>query len=181
MGKLSDYLVKYSGLSLGTHRFSFEIGDSFFEAFDNAELKQAEGIVDLDLVKHSSMLELFFDIRISVGLSCDRCLVEGRVPLRGEQKLIVKFGEATGEEPDDIVVLPQDDGEIQVGQYLYEFIMLMLPLQRVLCDMTGDKSLCDNELLAKLSELSGEEKDETEEKSAEIDPRWQKLKDLGLN
>jgi Uncharacterized ACR, COG1399. len=41
--------------------------------------------------------------------------------------LSLKFGKEYSEESDEIVIIPEDDGEINIAWFLYEFIVLSLP------------------------------------------------------
>ena len=42
MVKLTDFQITFSGLKLGSHKFDFQIEDSFFQLFDYAELSSGQ-------------------------------------------------------------------------------------------------------------------------------------------
>lgn len=117
------------------------------------------------------MLELDISFSGNVELECDVCTGLYAQPIRGEERLIVKFGEESYDETDEIIVLHPGEYEINIAQPLYEFIHLALPARRV-----HPEGECDPEVLKKLEELNSgeEEKDDT-------DPRWDALKGLNLN
>jgi uncharacterized metal-binding protein YceD (DUF177 family) len=78
-----------------------------------------------------------------------------------------------------LLILPFGEFEINIAQYIYEMIVLSIPLRRVHPGIK-DGSL-KTEALTKLKELAIEEqkKENKEEKEQEnTDPRWDKLKQL---
>ena len=91
-------------------------------------------------------------------------------------KLIVSFGEEFNNENEELLILPHGEFEMDIAQYIYEMIVLSVPLRRVHPGVK-DGSL-KTEALTKLNELTvKEEKEEIKEKE-NIDPRWDKLKQL---
>ena len=46
-------------------------------------------------------------------------------------RLVVKFGSAYSEESDEIVIIPESEGEINIAWFLYEFIALAIPIKHV--------------------------------------------------
>lgn len=122
--------------------------------------------------KSSTMLELFFHIEGTVCVSCDLCTGDFSLPIDGDEKLIVKFGEEEFENTDDIIILPHGEHQINIAQPLYEFINLLLPAKRV-----HPEGECDPEMLRKLEEYRAGDKDSGES----TDPRWDMLKNIKLN
>ena len=47
------------------------------------------------------------------------------------EHLYVKFGSEYSEENDDVVIVPEAEGEINIAWFLYEFIALTIPLKHV--------------------------------------------------
>uniref|UniRef100_UPI0035697027 YceD family protein n=1 Tax=Lutibacter sp. TaxID=1925666 RepID=UPI0035697027 len=75
---------------------------------------------------------------------------------------------------EELLIIPYSDHKINVAQYIYEVIVLALPLKRIHPGV-NDGTL-HSEVLDKLREL--EIKEEEIEKDKEIDPRWNKLKNI---
>ena len=89
--------------------------------------------------------------------------------------LVVKFGQEYNDENDAILIIPHAEYEINVAQYIYELIILSVPLKRI---HPGVKDgTLKSEALKKLEELSPEQKDNNNN-TDEVDPRWDKLKKL---
>jgi uncharacterized metal-binding protein YceD (DUF177 family) len=167
---LRHFIIPFSGLKVGHHAFNFEIDDKFFEHFDYSEIKKGSLHVDCLLDKQVRMMVLYFDINGTVRIPCDRCAEEYDQPINGKQKLIVKFGIDRLEEAEDIMVLTEKDHELDVSQFLYEYLHLMLPFKKVHGTDENGNSLCNPEVTRYI----------VEKEEHPIDPRWealQKLKD----
>jgi uncharacterized protein len=171
MNYMKEFLISFSGLSLGKHEYEFEIKDKFFESLEYSEIKKGNVHLDMTLEKHSVMLILNFSFKGEVTVMCDRCADDFEIPVEGENRLIVKFGPEPGEESEDIIVIGEGEHEIDISQYIYEYITLALPLQRIHGDDENGVSLCDPEVLKKLEEISVKHEQGT-------DPRWDALKGL---
>jgi uncharacterized metal-binding protein YceD (DUF177 family) len=172
-----EYIIQFVGLGLGLHDYTFEVGDSFFQDLDYSEIKHANIHVNLHLLKQSQMMVLEFEIGGTVKSECDLCTGEFDLVLEGTHKLIVKVGGSdTGNDDDDIITIAANEHELDLAQYIYEYIALSLPIKRVHPEDKNGKSTCDKEVLEKLDEFLLEE-----EKEEETDPRWNGLKNIKLN
>ena len=115
MAKNNEYLIQYSGLSLGVHSYEYEIGKAFFESLDYHEFDDCRIKVKLDFEKSASMLVLFFSISGTVKAPCDRCLEDMLVKLNGDFKQIIKISDyEQSEETDEILVVPSAEYEIDI-------------------------------------------------------------------
>ena len=166
-----EFVIPFGGLSLGVHHYDFDINDKFFSFFEGSELENGKLKVDLELTKQSTMLILKFHIAGTSNVPCDRCSDLFDMEVKGDHQLIVKLGDEDFGDNDEIVSIPLTESEIEVSNYIYEFIILSLPQRRVHPDVKG-KSTCNKQMLKKLKEIAVKEKEKT------TDPRWDKLKDL---
>lgn len=179
MGELKKYAIAFSSLGLGKHEFSFDIDKKFFELIGNLELAEAVGVANVTLTKQSTMLILDFQIKISIPQICDRCLAEAPIKLESEHQLIIKFGEQEDNDNDEILVLPHTESEVNVVQFIYEFIFVMIPLQKILCELNNDTTICDQDVISKINKHQVNTQPDSDKDS--IDPRWQQLKNIKLN
>ncbi|CAN5318619.1 DUF177 domain-containing protein [soil metagenome] len=174
-----EYIIQFVGLNIGLHEYKFEVGDLFFKDFEYSEIQHANIVVNLNLLKQSQMMVLEFEIGGTVKMECDLCTGEFDLPITGLHKLIVKVGGSdTGNEDDDIITVAANEHQLDLAQYIYEYITLSLPIKRVHpLDKEGN-STCDKEVLKKLEKFIVEEEKEEEDKN---DPRWNDLKNIKLN
>jgi len=176
MKKLNEYLIPFVGLKLGKHQFEYQIDKTFFDYFEYDDFETANIQVDLVLEKKSLMLELHFDHKGSVHVPCDVTGEMFDLPVEGNTKVVVQFGEEFNNENEELLILPHGEHQIDVSQYIYEMIALSVPLKRVHPGI--EDGTLKSDVLDKLNELSVTEVNEEVEEEKEIDPRWDKLKQL---
>ena len=173
MSKRDLYAVRLSGLAEGDHDFSFELDHKFFASREESEIENGNVRAEVILEKKVGLLALHFHIEGEVEVQCDRCLEPFTTKVLTDQKIFVKFGETPGEIEEDVIMIHRDDHEIELAQYLYEFILLALPFQRIHSDDENGVPECDPEMIRRLKEHQGPvaKKDQT-------DPRWDTLKGI---
>jgi uncharacterized protein len=172
MGK-KQFVIQFGGLSIGAHEYEFEVNDTFFDRFEFSEIKKANILVKVELLKQSTVMTLNFDISGTIGIECDRCTGDFTIPLEAKDSLVVKHGDRD-ETNDEILVLAHGDTEMDISQPLYEFIVLALPGKKIPCEMSPDYK-CDQETLNKLKGISVETPEENK------NPLWDKLKNINFN
>lgn len=129
MKKLKEYIIPISGLSEGVHQFDFQIDDSFFEHFEASPIKKADLRVDFYFDKQMSMYMLIFEVDGKVSVICDRCLEEFEMPIKSSNTLIAKF-DASEADDAEVIYIPKTAIEIDIAEFIYEFIVLSVPLMR---------------------------------------------------
>jgi uncharacterized protein len=166
--------IPIRGLKEGRYTYDLEIGEKFFEQFEESEIKEGNLSVCIELDKRSSHFDLIFKIRGQVKICCDRCLEMFLHTLSCENRLLVKFGKKWDDSDPDILTVPTDEKELDISQSLYEFIHLALPIKRIHPDNKIGESSCNPDMLGKINEhIVNNEK--------ENDPRWDELKKLVNN
>jgi uncharacterized metal-binding protein YceD (DUF177 family) len=171
----SEFKIQFSGLSDGTHKFDFEINNKFFELINSDLIKNGNLIIHATMHKTSSLLTFDFTGDGTIDVECDRCTCNSKFPIAGDEEafLLVKLDNNFNNEDSDIITLPKEESEIDLSNYIFEFINTLVPLSIIPCEFLDDDTLCNQEVLDKLNQLS-ERKIEIEE----IDPRWSALKNL---
>jgi len=171
MGYLKQFAVPFTGLKAGNYNFAFEIDDRFFEHFEYSEIKHGSVDVEVVLERQQRMMIFNFLFSGSVIIPCDRCGEDFSQPVDGEEQLIVKFGSDHHEESDDVLVITEDEHEIDLSQFIYEYIHLLLPMRKVHGTDENGESLCNPEITGRIKE----------EEDHPVDPRWEALKKLKDN
>lgn len=146
--------------------------------FEHPVVSGGELHIDLDLDKQTNLIQLDFQFKGFLRVECDRCAVTAPYPIEGDARLILQMQEGESDD-DEIVYLPYEAYEYNVAQYIYETLALSLPLRVVPCEVTGDKSICDQTVISHLDAMSVPEPKEEEE--TPVDPRWAALKKLSGN
>jgi uncharacterized metal-binding protein YceD (DUF177 family) len=174
VSKRGTYAIRISGLGEGEHHFSFELDQQFFASFDHPDVQNGTVRAEAVLEKKPGFMAIHFTMHGEVALECDRCLDCFSVAIQTTQTIFVKVGDTPGELEDDVIMIGKDEHEIEVGQIMYEYIILSLPVQRVHPEDVSGKSKCNPEMIKRLNDYSL-----TGTKSKEkADPRWDALKDI---
>ena len=174
MSGKGTYAVRISGVGEGVHHFSFELDDLFFASFDNPDLRNGSVRAAVELEKKAGFMALHFRFTGEVSLACDRCLDLFRETIAHEETVFVKLGDTPGELEDNVIMIRPEDHEIEVGQIMYEYIVLSLPVQRVHPVDEHGRSGCDPEMLRRLKSLTIKESNP----ERLTDPRWDALKGI---
>jgi uncharacterized metal-binding protein YceD (DUF177 family) len=94
-------------------------------------------------------------------------------PIEADNRLLVKLGD-TYSEDDDTVTIDENEGVLDVSWFIYEFVMLAIPIKHV-----HAPGKCNSAMTQKLEELSGAARS-SEEEDGTTDPRWEKLRNLKI-
>jgi len=169
---IDEFDIPIYGLKEGIHNYSFEVGNKFFEYFNNNDLPSGELIVEVIINKQSQFIE--FDLRLKgyLNLVCDRCLEEFDYYIDFEEKIFVRFGDKFEELDDNIIVIPKGEARINIAQYIYELTVVSIPYKKVHPEISSGKTACNPEMIKKLNELK------VEDTIDRTDPRWDILKNL---
>lgn len=191
MGKFKLYKLPLIGLPLGTHNYEYELGNQFFKDIDGTEVQKGNVHVALTVKNRGDIFELNFEISGVVQIPCDRCLDDMDYEVSTQEHLYVKFGKEYSEENDDVVIIPEEDGEINLAWFLYEFVALTIPLKHVHAPGKCNKAM-SFKLRKHTARRIGDEEDadtedgfEEDEEEMEddntTDPRWDELKKITDN
>jgi uncharacterized metal-binding protein YceD (DUF177 family) len=122
------------------------------------------------------MLEVSFAHKGTVNVPCDLTGEQFDLLIKGKINLVVQFGDEFNNDNEELLILPHGEHQIDLAQYIYEMIVLSIPQKRV---HPGVKEgTLQTEALRKLNELQVKDVEEVTKKEEEIDPRWDKLKQL---
>ncbi|MEC5146271.1 DUF177 domain-containing protein [Chitinophaga sp. 212800010-3] len=137
MKPLREFDIAFVGLKPGEHSFQYTIGDSFFDNFEEPkDFSNCEVTVQLTLDKKSSFFLLKFAIGGKVTVTCDRCGEAFDMQLWDDFNQVIKLADnpeelASGEEDPDVSYISRTESHLNVADYIYEFIYLSIPMQRI--------------------------------------------------
>ncbi len=154
MNRFSEYIIPFNSYSNGQYEFEFELNEAFFDLFPESDIRLPRVLAKVRLLKQERQLEFDFNLVGHVVLPCDRCLEDYEQKVEGHYKLFGKFGSGRSEEEFDVVWISQDMYQIDISQYLYEYVILSLPMRKV--HPEGKKGMpgCNPEMLDLLDHLS---------------------------
>jgi uncharacterized metal-binding protein YceD (DUF177 family) len=171
---MKEFIIPFVGLKEGKHHFEFNIKKAFFDFFKYDEFNDVHITTSLLLNKTSTMMELEFVSQGTINVNCDLTNEPFDQDVYSDLKLIVRFGEEFNDENEEILILPHGEYEVDVKQYIYEMIVLSKPFK--LSHPGIEDGTLDIEILSSIEKYSL--KENTEESTEDVDPRWNKLKNL---
>jgi uncharacterized metal-binding protein YceD (DUF177 family) len=175
MKQLNEFLIPFIGLKLGKHQFEYQVDKTFFVDFGFDEFEDSSIKVNVVLEKKSIFMELAFKHKGTVNVPCDLTGEFFDLPVKGKINVVVQFGEQFNNDNEELLILPHGEHQIDLKQYIYEMIVLSVPLKKV---HPGIKDgTLKTPVLDKLKELSVKDQNQSKQEE-EIDPRWDKLKKL---
>ncbi len=191
MGKFDLYKVELKNLSPGVHEYEYFLENKFFVNIDGDEVQKGKVKVNLTVKRTSMVFDMNFQLEGIVYVPCDRCLDDMELPVSTQNKLVVKFGKEYAEESEEIVIIPEEEGEINLAWFIYEFIALAIPMKHIHAPGKCNKAMSSK--LKKHTARRADDEDEFDEEAADdivvdddaadipSDPRWDALKGLVEN
>lgn len=172
MRVLDRFNIDIYKLSNAIHQYDFEFGDTLFGEFEDGFVDKGKGKVNVSLEKNESFIKLTMIIDGNIELQCDRSLDLFDFPINIEKSIIFKYGEEEQELDDEIIIINRNRQSLNLAEFIYEFIGLEVPMKK-LHPRFEDET--DNDELIYSSENDNKE---VENKTTDIDPRWEILKKL---
>lgn len=175
-----QYTIKLRSLSEGDHEYDWTLDDAFFARLSEGAIHGGEVFVDLDLRRTGEVFSLHLYYEGYVTTTCDRCLEPVDLDLEDERELVVKFGHNPDESTDEILIVDEHNGVLDLEWLLYEDVMLALPLQHM-----HPEGECSAEMMALYDAVATDQVRDPEDDSLGIerdeegiDERWAALKQL---
>ncbi|MDR0798735.1 MAG: DUF177 domain-containing protein [Dysgonamonadaceae bacterium] len=186
MGKFDVYRVDLKGMHTDVLKQEYLLDNQYFANIGSEDLQRGKVHASATITRTADVFKFDFHIYGTVVIPCDRCLDDMDFPVDITPHLIVKFGKDYSEESDEIVVIPEAEGMINLAWFLYEFIALAIPIKHV-----HAPGKCNRQMSSKLKQHTpkGDDDDSfdmddseslliTDDDEAPTDPRWDILKEL---
>lgn len=168
MCNMETYKIDLLALEGDVTTYNFHLSDAFFEEIQAPEIKHGNLDVDLRVKKVSNMFEIDFHTQGVVSIPCDICLEDMEQPIDTKDSLVVRLGVVNEEDEDDeIVTVDREQGIFDASWYIYEFIILSIPIKHV-----HEEGQCNPEMLKMFHDHQVSDQDG---QAKPIDSRWQEL------
>ncbi len=190
MAKFALYNIPLKSLKTDSQTFEFTLDDCYFKKIDSPEVQRGNVTAKVTVYKKANLFDLSFDLNGVVLIPCDRCLDDMEQPIQYKDQLQVKFGDCFCEEG-DIVVVPESEGAINIAWFLYEFIVLNIPMKHV-----HQPGQCNKTMVGKLKKhITRQKSDDDDMEDLDLDdddvdvitdevptdPRWDGLQNIFEN
>jgi uncharacterized protein len=168
----NQYIIRFKGLSEGIHSISFNVDSKFFAEFAEIEARDGNLQVLVTLNKKPDFMVLDINIKGTLLVQCDRCLEYFDYNVDYKDSLLVKFSDNTTTQSDEVIILHPNDSELDLKQYIYEYISLSIPYRKVHPETKDGISLCKKEMIDKIHQF------EAENNEKKVMANWEKLKNI---
>jgi uncharacterized metal-binding protein YceD (DUF177 family) len=156
-------------LSNKKHEYQFEWNDGLFTIAESSLVQKGQGECQVILDKSDTMITLEFNISGAIELTCDRSLELFDHSIEFGEHLILKLGDENAELGDEILMIHRDTQQLNIAEYLYQYINLAIPMKNIHPDLIDE----EDEGIVFVTETAPEKN-----KNNEVDPRWAALKKL---
>ena len=185
MEKLELYDIDLKNFNDSSRVYTYKVSDDFFETIEAPGINKGDLEVQLSVKKGIGYFTLDFHIEGVVECLCDRCLDALEVDVDTDDTLKVKLGLEYDDSDDEMLIVPENEGLVNVAWYIYEFAYLSLPYRKV-----HEDGMCNEEMMDTLnhvltteavetdSEYDDEDEDLLPDNQGETDPRWDALKKI---
>ena len=90
------------------------------------------------------------------------------LPIATDNKLVARLGDEF-DDSDEYIVIPADEGILDVAWLIYEFVALAVPMRHV-----HEEGQCNPDMIRRIEQLVVDSSDDDEA----VDPRWKELEKL---
>ncbi len=148
MSNRREFEIAFVGLRPGVHEFNYSVDDRFFVEYNEQDFKNVTAQVKLALEKSNSFMLLRFEIGGKAEVTCDRCNNNLPLQLFEEFKVIIRMADEPEvmneqEEDPDVYYISRGESHIDVKDWIYEFVNLSIPMQK-LCEFENmDGPFCN--------------------------------------
>ena len=143
---MKRYIIDAQTLQQQDFEFDLEVGMELFETMDVTDISGADykfRVIGTRLA--TNKLEIELEGEGSVVTQCDRCLDDVTINAEAAGVMVVYFGDEAKPFDGEEVTLQRGD-ELSIAQFVYDSIMLDLPIIRA-----HEPEDCNPEMLARIS------------------------------
>ena len=143
---MKRYIIDAQTLQQQNFEFDLEVGMELFETMDVTDISGADykfRVIGTRLT--TNKLEIELEGEGSVVTQCDRCLDDVTINAEAAGVMVVYFGDEAKPFDGEEVTLQRGD-ELSIAQFVYDSIMLDLPMIRA--HREGD---CNPDMIARIS------------------------------
>lgn len=186
MNTLDSYKVDLKNMRSDRSEYQYCLDKAFFEAINDVLIRDGNVSVNLLVQKVAGSYEFMFRMEGMVRIPCDRCLDEMELPVERVSCVKVKMGDEYADDG-DMIVVPYEDGVLNVAHLMYEIIALEIPIKHVHapgdCNVVMMRVLKEHEAADETGTVEenmsvGASRHGADDSGKSVDPRWDELKKI---
>lgn len=158
MPKRKPIEIAFVGLKPGLHTFEYQVDESFFDETATRDFSDCAATVKVTLDKKNGFMLLKFEVGGRATVVCDRCGNNLSKELWDEFNMVVKMVDDPEtmndqEEDPDVYYISRTESHLQLDEWIYEFVSLSVPLQKMCSAEEMGGPQCNQEVLNMLKEM----------------------------
>ena len=158
MSKKPVFEIAFVGLKPGIHEFKYEVESDFFAEAKENDFNNCTATIKLILDKKSNFMLLKFEVGGKADVICDRCGNSLNKDLWDEFNMLVKMVENPDEmnlqeEDPDVFYISKTESHLYLNDWIYEFVSLSIPLQKMCSEEEFGGPKCNSEVLEMLKSM----------------------------
>ena len=130
MSKFAAYNIDLKALGQGKHSYIYTLDDEYFGKIDSTEVQRGNVTAVVDVMVSAAGYEVKFQVEGTAIIACDRCLDDMVQAIKADDKLRIRLGDELTDDG-EVMVLPERDPVLNVAWFLYELIVLAIPIKHV--------------------------------------------------
>lgn len=152
MAYLDQFSIPVKGLQVGKHEYHYQVDNQFFGCFEGSMIQHGAFNIDVVLIKNIDMMIVEIAFTGFWNTGCDRCLANIQLPLKDQDKYLIKYAEKESDEG-DILFISRETTELNLSKLIFESICISLPVKKTYDCENEVPRPCDMKVLDKLGLL----------------------------
>jgi uncharacterized protein len=175
----NTYQIAFQNLDNGSYDFHFQVDKLLFVQFENEEIHDADLSVSCSLERKFDDFLMKLHAKGSLDLQCDRCLDLYSQEISLNHEINIRLDSETNYDlEENYVTISRESDYIDVSYFIYEMVILGLPIRRVHPEDENGNSLCNPDVI---KYIAGESI-EIDEKETDIsDNHWKETLKTFIN
>ena len=164
--KKDIYNININDIISKNDSLNYTIDKAFFNEFENEDILDANCDVKIIIEKNNSCTKFDMTIDGTLSVQCDRCLEEVVFPIDFYTIIYVKSSTEIDENTwnddgeDEVLWVNPNNAVIDFKQYIYDSLMLSLPIQRTHGNNNIGEQECNSEILKLITFVDNDEEEE---------------------
>ncbi|MDB5261967.1 MAG: hypothetical protein JWQ14_1248 [Adhaeribacter sp.] len=179
--KLHEFDLNLVNLKDKQHEYDYKLNDDFFNLFEQNLVNGGNLTAHLVLDKSSLLLNLAFNIKGVINITCDRSLENFDFPVDINQNLLIRYGNEELELDENVLQILPGTQKINLAQHLFDYIGLTIPMKKLHPRFAADEAGEGDILIYSTATSSDETLSGNPDEVEPIDPRWNILKNISKN
>ena len=145
------YTIDLKAIRTEPVTLNFFLNKEFFSQIPQGQIEDGTAEATVCVTPQHNSFKMEFSLNGKVTVACDRCLGALSKEVDAHDTLIAQWGEADEDEGEGTVIVAKGDGLYDAADFLYELIVLNLPMRLI-----HNENECDAAMEASLQKLSGD-------------------------